>query len=343
MEIKEQVFAFSASLHLCVNVFDVPEVWHDMTPVQHTIDTAYVVGPVHCYSAELAGELVLFDTGPPTEEAKQYLRHNLDLPRLKHVIITHCHIDHYGLANWLEQQTNAIVYLPFRDHLKIVRHNERLERMYDLLIQIGFEPAFLERFRINMEDGTVFPPLPENFKIIEEGLPEELGLTVLPCPGHSQSDLVLIGADWAVTGDVMLRGIFQTPLLDIDLLTEQRFRNYAAYCESLTKLATLRDKQILPGHRESIDSVDNCLLFYVRKLLERATRISKLPLSMSAVEIVFKLFKDDFTRPFVSYLKASEVIFLRDFLAEPELLQKVLSDIGLFSQVAENFNRAVSS
>ncbi|MDX2493889.1 MAG: MBL fold metallo-hydrolase [Desulfuromusa sp.] len=313
-----------------------------MIPTQHTINTEYVVGPVHCYSAEIAGELVLFDTGPPTEEAKQYLRENLDLDHLKHVIITHCHIDHYGLVNWLEQETDATIYLPFRDHLKIVRHKERLELMYDLMLQIGFESAFLESFRDNMNDGTVFPPLPENFQIIEESLPAQLGLAALPCPGHSQSDMVLIGSDWAITGDVMLQGIFQTPLFDVDLLTGERFRNYAAYCESLAKLVTLRDKQILPGHRQTIDSVDSCLLFYVGKLLERAARINKLPPEMSPAEIVTKLFQDDTKHPFVSYLKVSEVVFLRDFLAEPELLRNVLIDIDLFSPVADKFSHAIA-
>lgn len=313
-----------------------------MTPIQHTINTEYVVGPVHCYSTEIDGELVLFDTGPPTEEAKRYLRQNLELNRLKHVIITHCHIDHYGLARWLEQETDATLYLPFRDHLKIVRHTERLELMYDLLLQIGFKPAFLDQFRASMDDGTVFPPLPGTFQIIEESLPERLGLTALSCPGHSQSDMVLIGDDWAVTGDVMLQGIFQTPLFDVDLLTGERFRNYAAYCESLAKLVTLRDRQILPGHRNAIDSVDSCLLLYVSKLLERAARIKQLPLAMTAAEIVTRLFKDDARHPFVSYLKASEIVFLRDFLAEPELLRKVLIDIGLFTQVADLFSSAVS-
>lgn len=313
-----------------------------MIPTQHTINTEYQVGPVHCYSAEIAGELVLFDTGPPTEEARLYLRKNLDFERLKHIIITHCHIDHYGLANWLEQETAATLYLPFRDHLKIVQHTKRLGLMYDLMLQIGFEPAFLERFRVSMEDGTIFPPLPKNFKIIEESLPEQLGLTALPCPGHSQSDVVLVAADWAITGDVLLQGIFQTPLLDVDLLTGDRFRNYAAYCKSLEKLVTLRDKKIFPGHRETIDSVDSCLLFYVNKLLERAARINELPLSLTTAEVVTKLFKDDAKHPFVIYLKASEVVFLRDFLAEPELLRKVLSKVGLFSQVADRFDRAVS-
>ena len=313
-----------------------------MIPIQHTINTEYAVGPVHCYSTELNGDLVLFDTGPPTDEAKQYLQTSLQLDRLKHVIVTHCHIDHYGLVNWLETETDATIYLSFRDHLKIVRHAERFELMYDLLAQIGFEPDFLERFRDNMNDGTVFPPLPEKFQIIEESLPSRLGLTALSCPGHTQSDMVLIGADWAITGDVMLKGIFQTPLLDVDLLTGERFRNYAAYCESLGKLVTLRDKQVLPGHRETIDSVDSCLLFYVSKLLVRAGRINKLPMNMTAAEIVTKLFKDDTKHPFISYLKASEVVFLRDFLAEPDLLRGVLVDIGLFSQVADSFAQTVA-
>ncbi|WP_321367737.1 MBL fold metallo-hydrolase [uncultured Desulfuromusa sp.] len=313
-----------------------------MTPIQHTINTEYVVGPVHCYSTEINGELILFDTGPPTDEAKHYLQKNLDFDQLKHVIVTHCHIDHYGLANWLGHETDATIYLPFRDHLKITHHAERLELMYDLMLQIGFEAAFLDRFRENMDDGTVFPPLPEKFKIIEEHLPPQLGLTALSCPGHSQSDMVLIAENWAVTGDVMLQGIFQTPLLDVDLLTGKRFLNYAAYCKSLTKLVTLREKKILPGHRETIESVNSCLLFYISKLLVRAGHINKLPLSMTAAEIVMQLLKDETKHPFISYLKASEIVFLRDFLAQPELLKDTLINIGLYPQVADIYSHAVS-
>lgn len=312
-----------------------------MIPIQHTINTEYPVGPVHCYSAEIDGELVLFDTGPPSDEARDYLQRNIDLERLKYVIITHCHIDHYGLVNWLENETDATIFLPFRDHLKITRHKERLALLYQLLLQSGFSPDFLGKFRESMEDGTVFPPLPRKFQVIEDGLPPELGLTPLPCPGHSQSDVVLVSTEWAITGDVMLQGIFQTPLLDVDLLTGERFHNYSAYCESLIKLVTLRDKTILPGHREAIDSVDSCLLFYVSKLLERAMRVNKLSTDMTVKEIVSHLFKEAATHPFVSYLKASEVIFLRDFLADPALLRHALLEVGLFTEVEDQFSRTI--
>ncbi|NOY14159.1 MAG: MBL fold metallo-hydrolase, partial [Deltaproteobacteria bacterium] len=86
---------------------------------------------------------------------------------------------------------------------------------------------------------------------------EQLGLSFLSCPGHSQSDLVYLGEDWAVTGDVLLRGIFQAPLLDIDLDTfSGRFDNYGAYCSSLCRMTELRDRRILPGHRRDVDSLD---------------------------------------------------------------------------------------
>lgn len=313
-----------------------------MIPQQHTLATPYVVGPVHCYSTTIADELVLFDTGPPTQEAKKYLSEHLDLNRLRHVIITHCHIDHYGLAHWLEQHSDATIYLPFRDHLKISRHQERLEKMYDLLRTYGFTTDFLTQFRSNMADGTVFPTLPEHYRVIEEELPKHLEIEVIPCPGHSQSDLVLARDNWAVTGDVMLRGIFQSPLLDIDLLSSERFRNYDAYCGTLLQLAGLRKKAILPGHRHTIEGVDTNIIFYVTKLLERSAKIKLIDPTRSIAEVARELFTNKHSPPFAIYLKASELVFIRDFLEQPRLLRQALETIGLFPQVADLYNTALT-
>lgn len=310
-----------------------------MIPVQHTLSTPYPVGPVHCYSADLAGELVLFDTGPPTAAAREYLKQNLPLERLRHVVVTHCHIDHYGLAAWLEREYGATVYLPYRDNLKIARHDERLDLLGDILAEAGYDRDYLEKFRSDMDNDMVFPEFPVDYRVVEQDLPASLGIEVIPCPGHSQSDLVLAGPEWAVTGDVLLRGIFQSPLLDVDLLTGERFSNYEAYCRSLVKLATLRERTILPGHRESIDSVDANLLFYVGKLLERSTRVASCDLRMSISELVPHLFGADLAHPFLVYLKASELFFIRDFLARPGLMRQSLEDIGLFEPLAGLFDK----
>jgi len=76
---------------------------------QHTVQTPYMVGEVHFYSAELDGGPALFDTGPPTPEGEAALLESIDLTRLKFLMITHCHVDHYGLANYILQHSDAEV------------------------------------------------------------------------------------------------------------------------------------------------------------------------------------------------------------------------------------------
>lgn len=297
---------------------------------QHTFATPYPVGPVHCYSAELRGELVLFDTGPPTPGAISSLQREIDLSRLQRVICTHCHIDHYGLASWLEENTDAVIYLPYRDALKVEHHARRLVAAETLLRGFGFDNDYLAELRTVMDDGTIFPAFPKTYRIVEEtDWWTELGFEVLPCPGHSQSDLVYAGEDWAITGDVLLDGIFQSPLLDIDLETGERFQNYHAYCQSLHNLARLRARRIFPGHRDTIPGVDATILAYLEKLIERTLRMLPDLGNGSVAEISRRLFGGLAVHPFHLFLKASELVFMQDFVREPELLRTALEAVGL--------------
>ena len=105
---------------------------------QHTVQTPYMVGEVHFYSTELECGLVLFDTGPPTPEGEAALLQHVDLARLKYLFITHCHVDHYGLANFITHRSDAQVFIPRSDAIKFQRHGERMERMAELLGSFGF-------------------------------------------------------------------------------------------------------------------------------------------------------------------------------------------------------------
>ncbi len=309
---------------------------------QHTIGTPYMVGPVHCYTGVLDGDLVLFDTGPPTPEGKRYLQEHIDLENLRHVLITHCHIDHYGLAHWLLQNSGATLYLPYRDSLKIKGHGWRIEAMHRLLSQLGFSTTYLDSLRQIFESGVLFPPFPENYLVAEQDLPERLGIEVLACPGHSQSDLVYVGSDWAVTGDTLLKGIFQSPLLDVDLVSGERFNNYQAYCSSIVKLASLQGKTVLPSHQSQVADVRRVLRFYVTKLLGRAEQLSPCRDEENVMLLVDKVLNGRVQDVFHIFLKASEVVFMKDFLRQPELLQAALEKIGLFTEVSGLFNSAVS-
>lgn len=306
--------------------------------LQHTVQTPYMVGEVHFYSAELEGGLALFDTGPPTPDGQARILESIDLSHLKYLFITHCHVDHYGLANFILEHSAAEVYIARKDAIKFHRHTERMAGMAGLLKQYGFTDDFVGQLRESFERHKVFPAFPERYRIVEDS-PElaSLGITWLACPGHSQSDLVYLVDDCAVSGDILLRNIFQAPLLDIDLETfEGRFRNYDAYCASLLKLAGLRGRRIMAGHRQYVEGVDGAIRFYVTTLLERAQLLRPwrhLPL----YEIIEQVFQGRLTDPFFIYLKASEIVFMQDFLDAPHRLQQSLERIGLYDRVSDLF------
>jgi len=304
---------------------------------QHTVQTPYMVGEAHFYSTEINGELVLFDTGPATPQALAYLRDQIDVERLKYLFITHCHVDHYGLAAYIGQNTAAEICIPKKDAVKLTRHEERLTHIQNLLNGYGFDDAFAGRLRGSFEKNKIFPGIPEKFTIVEESdVPEKLGITWLSCPGHSQSDLVYLCGEHAVAGDVLIRTIFQAPLLDVDLETfSGRFKNYDAYCTSLLNLHKLSGYEIHPGHREYVESLDDTILFYVRKLMERAAQVKRFSDVESVRDVVSRLFGETLAEPFFVYLKVSEIVFMRDFLAEPNKLKSSLERIGLFDGVRD--------
>jgi 2,4-dienoyl-CoA reductase (NADPH2) len=301
-----------------------------------------MVGEVHFYSIELGSGLTMFDTGPPTDEGLIRLLDSINMSHLKYLFITHCHVDHYGLANYVLQHSNAEIFIPRLDTIKFQRHAERMERMGELLGGYGFGDDFAILLRESFERNKIFPAKPERFRIVEES-PELAGhgISYLSCPGHSQSDLVYLVGDTAVTGDILLRNIFQAPLLDIDLSTfAGRFRNYDSYCSSLLNLAQLRGRQVMPGHRFYVEGVDEAIIFYIKTLLERAVLI--LPFRHLPVnEIVERLFKGRLTEPFLIYLKVSEIVFMLDLLENPALMKASLEKIGLFDMVC-NLYEAVT-
>ncbi len=307
---------------------------------RHTVQTPYMVGEAHYYSLEMEGGLALFDTGPPTPEGETALREAVDLGRVTHIFVTHCHVDHYGLASLLLEKSDARLFIARRDAIKFRRQKERLSAQAGLLREYGFDDAFVRELQDAFSRNKVFPTAPERYSIVEEA-PElaDLGIDWLACPGHSQSDLVYLAGEYAVTGDILLQNVFQAPLLDIDMESFQgRFRNYDAYCASLLNLVRLRGMRIMPGHREPPASVDEAILFYVRTLLQRSAQI--LPLRhLTLTGIIERLFRGRLVEPFLVYLKASEIVFMLDFLENPELLKSTLERIGLFGAVAEMYER----
>jgi hypothetical protein len=116
--------------------------------------------------------------------------------------------------------------------------------------------------------------------------------------------------------------------------------NYHAYCTSIVRLAALEGRMVLPGHRQTIDSVKAIIQFYISKLLNRVEQLLPVKDEPNVARLISRLFNNSMTDVFHIYLKASEIIFMQDFLAEPELLENALAEIGLMDNVAALYKRA---
>ncbi len=307
---------------------------------KHKIPTPYLVGPVDIFEVTTQGKRLLFDTGPQTSEAMNYLRQHLKLESLDYLFITHCHPDHYGLARFIEENSPAQVILCQRDILLFERFGERIEFLEKEFQAIGFPPELMAYFAglIPRFQGDI--PFPKQYHALEEvaQLLEELQIGWLDCPGHSQSDIVYLLGKRAITGDTLLRKIFTAPLLDMDVTGQGRFSNYRAYCASIPKLMSLQDQVILPSHNDYIDSVAAQIRFYVDKTIARAAKL--LPLTKKGLgdwEILQQLFPQHL-RPkeyFKLYVKIGELRFFQDFIATPQTLYQALESQGILDEALE--------
>ena len=313
-----------------------------MTFIRYTVDTPYPVGPVHLYLFERRGELILFDAGPPTRENYLFLRKNIQLDRLIYVFITHSHADHCGGLKFLSDNSDAQLFVPKKDILKNRLHKIILPHYERIFLSFGFPDNVIKEMINVFSSFKKQTVIPDNVKAVEESKLLEI-IKFIPFPGHSISDLTYIVDDrYAITGDFLLNGIFQTPLIEIDPETMDLFDNYAAYCMSISKLNTLSNMTILPSHSE-VHSPHEVTKFYVDKIIKRASFVHECIKEECTVYDMVKRLTDTLNDPFKAYLKASELVFLKSFVERPDLLKNALKNIGLleeFYERIENFQNS---
>lgn len=311
------------------------------TMIKHTVNTPYMVGPVHFYTFETDHGLIMFDTGPNTLEAISYLNNHINFKRLAYLFITHCHIDHYGLTYHIKQKSDAKIFISKYDLLKFKHYKMRFEKVSGFLSQEGFPNEILSEIQHNLEGMKNLAPFPEG-EVLEENehILEQLNLKYLRCPGHSQSDIIYLYENYAISGDVILRDVFQTPLLDLNLDDfTTRYNNYLAYMETIDKLVSLEKYTFLPGHRDYIDNVKDRITIYLDKMLSRGAKIGKKLLESPVYDLIQEIKSEKPLDSFTLYLKASEIFFIRDIFTNPEPLITSIKKHDIKLEINKYFGR----
>jgi len=254
----------------------------------HAIElpTPFPVGPVSVYLADAPGDpLTLIDTGPLNSETVSALEAGLarlgyapsDLER---IVVTHAHVDHFGLAGDLVAVSGAQVWTHPWNVAALGDFESDRER------RIMFYAGLLREAAVPLEVMQAVGSVTSGMKafarpVAVEGTVEEgdtLRLAgrdwqVLHTPGHASGLICLYepGSRTLLSSDHLLAGISSNPVVEPPPPGEtERPRSLVLYQQSLQRVAAMEISQALPSHGPAIRDVAGLVAqrtaFHVRRL-----------------------------------------------------------------------------
>ncbi len=252
------------------------------------LPTPFPIGPITVYLADAPGEpLSLIDTGPLTGETWAALqaglaRHGCRPADLERVVITHAHVDHYGLAADLVAASGAeVVSHPWNGPLLADDAGLQAQRtaFYADLFHKAALPAELVDKVSRVSSGMRRFARP-----VAAGMPVDDGAElrlagrnwrVLHTPGHAGGLICLYepGSRTLLSSDHLLADISSNPVVEPPPPGHSdRLRSLAVYQASLRRVAAMDVARALPSHGPAIDDVPGLVagrLAFHQKRVER--------------------------------------------------------------------------
>ena len=292
-------------------------------------------GPANVYVIEDAdGRYTLFDTGIGTPDGIAALRgqaaeRKLDLRKLSRIVVSHGHLDHFGNAQMLSEESGARVFIHDADLEKIsgdARFAALLKRHRGYFVRLGVpgetldlmqaaadrqsnQVRYVERSRLGpLHEGEVLQF--KHFEVVVKHLPGHTpGLVCL----HAEQQRVFFADDH------VLARVSPNPLLDLSQGEGvTKFRALARYLEGAKWVRDLELDAVLPGHgpafRGHRELLDGLFAFYGVRQDKLMVRLAQSPAS------IFELLPTLFPRRDPGRL----VLMLSEVLANVE----VLEDLG---------------
>jgi glyoxylase-like metal-dependent hydrolase (beta-lactamase superfamily II) len=296
------------------------------------IPTPFQVGRINAYLIE-DSPLTLIDSGPNSGKALDELEQALAarghaIEDIELLVITHQHIDHFGLASILARRSGAEVaalagLAPYLSDFRAAAElDDRFAEQTMLLHGIPADVVTALRavsasFRAWGAAVTVTRPLRDG----EELELRDRSLRVLHRPGHSPSDTVLHDESRStmLAADHLIKHISSNPLLARPLGVSSDYdgprpQALITYIDSLEQTRAMDLALVLPGHGEPIDDhvalIDKRLRMHDRRAEKIHGLIATEP--RTAHEIAIELWGNIAVTQ--AYLTLSEVLGHVDLL-----------------------------
>lgn len=316
------------------------------------IPTPFMVGRVNAYLIE-DSPLTLVDSGPNSAKALDELEqalasHGHRVEDIELLVITHQHIDHFGLAAILQRRSGApVAALAGLDRrLRDFRDEADLDDRFAarLMLRNGVPTDVVTALRAVSASFRAWGCTVEVDRVLAPG--EELrlrdrALRVLHRPGHSPSDTVFQdeARGMLLAGDHLLAHISSNPLLARPLDVEgdydgPRPQALVTYLASLRATRALELELVLGGHGAPI--TDHVALIDERMRLHerRAEKIRRLLVERprTAYEMAYEMWGNVAVTQ--AYLTISEVLGHLDLLlADGRVVEEEHDGIARFAAV----------
>lgn len=250
-----------------------------------------------------ADPLTLIDTGLKTDESASKLFQSLEELNIKpneirRILITHGHLDHFGLARELHNLTGAEVFIREEDKLKVCTEYRLFGNNRELVKTTGMPESIINdikmietvmmHYREPLDSITTY----QGQKTFEF---DGFSLEAFHFPGHSSGHTCFYWPAQKIlfSGDMILPNITTIPVVDYSINSTQRTLSLKQMLNSLEQLLLLELDYVLPGHGEIISNPHHLIrnrIFFYNKRLEEMYNLLKINRSRSAYELTVNYF-----------------------------------------------------
>lgn len=226
----------------------------------HTLDLHYQGYPqiIAAFLVECGDQLVLIETGPGSTLPmllQQIEAHGFAAAQIKHVFVTHIHLDHAGAAGWWAQQ-GAMVYVHPRGAAHLIDPS-KLMASATLIYGDAMERLW----------GEMLPAPLDKVVALSDGQTVKIGgevFTAIDTPGHARHHHVFLCGDVCFTGDVAGVRLPGCDFLSVAAAPPQF--DPVAYNDSIEKLHALNLKKLYLTHFGEVSDVASHLSRYALRV-----------------------------------------------------------------------------